>query len=433
MGAKQNRISSGVSQLDRLLGGLFIGDNVVWYDDAGSLAHAFCLNFIQASHAQERPLIYVSFDRSPKNLLEKLGPLAESQYLTILDCFTHGKGDGSEIFSRFYEKNGAQWPYQIVRVNEPAKPETVRDAIYGLHKTMKGDVRFVFESLTGMQDLWGGEEHILKFYTHSCPHLYELNTVAYWIIEKGAHSSRLRAHINQIAQVVIDLSLKRGKSALTIVKAEKRSPDTLNSPNHYLNEGMNISFENDKDFPRKTDLGKRLREIRSSQGFSQTELAKLVGVTSSTISQIESNQIYPSLTALFKIAETLSVDAGAFFRQTADRENRIVFSSEKGVNVSFPDLPKDSIRGRMLTPPDFEPKAEPYIIEIPEDRTLPSHFFIHKGEEIGYVLSGNLQTEIRRAIYNVGPGDLICLTSEIPSFWKNPGPGTAKLLWIKIR
>ena len=32
------RLASGVSQLDRLLGGLFIGDNVVWHDDAGSLA-----------------------------------------------------------------------------------------------------------------------------------------------------------------------------------------------------------------------------------------------------------------------------------------------------------------------------------------------------------------------------------------------------------
>ena len=84
------RISSGVSQLDRMLGGLFIGDNVVWHDDAGSLASVFCLNFIQASLAQSKPFIYVSFDRSPKNLLDKLGPPAENNYLTILDCFTYG-------------------------------------------------------------------------------------------------------------------------------------------------------------------------------------------------------------------------------------------------------------------------------------------------------------------------------------------------------
>ena len=104
------RVASGVSQLDRLLGGLFIGDNVVWHDDAGSLASVFCLNFIQASQAQERPLIYVSFDRSPKNLLDKLGALSENPSLTILDCFTYGKGAGSPIFLKFYEEKESEWP-----------------------------------------------------------------------------------------------------------------------------------------------------------------------------------------------------------------------------------------------------------------------------------------------------------------------------------
>ena len=60
MGAKKYRVSSGVSQLDRLLNGLFIGDNVVWYDDAGSLASVFCLNFMQVSQHQRKPMIYVS-------------------------------------------------------------------------------------------------------------------------------------------------------------------------------------------------------------------------------------------------------------------------------------------------------------------------------------------------------------------------------------
>ncbi|MDM8535781.1 helix-turn-helix domain-containing protein [Desulfobacterales bacterium HSG17] len=431
--SKPNRVSSGVSQLDRLLGGLFIGDNVVWYDNAGSLASAFCMNFIQASQVQNKSLVYVSFDRSPKNLVENLGHLAESQHLTILDCFTHGKGDGSEVFSKFYEKDGAQWPYQIIKINDPRKPEKVMESIYGIHKTLKDDVRFVFESLTGMQDLWGGEEHIQKFYTHSCPRLYELSTIAYWIIEKGAHSGKLKAHINQIAQVAIDLSVKRGKSALTILKAEKRNPDTLNTPNQYWNEGMNISFDTEKRSPARIDIGMRLKQLRTRQGLSQTELAKLVGVTPSTISQIESNLIYPSLTALFKIAETLSIEVGSFFQDQADIKNRVVFSEDRGININFPELPKGSITGKLLTPVDFEPKAEPYIIEIPPDKNLPSHFFIHKGEEIGYVLSGTLQAEIEKVKYEIKKGDIIYLTTEMPSHWKNPGPETAKLLWIKIK
>ena len=103
MVSKKLKVNSGVSQLDQLLDGLYIGDNVVWHDEAGSLAGVFCLNFIQASQERNKPIIYVSFDRSPKNLLDKLGSLAHYQHLIILDCFTYGKGSGSIVFLKFYE------------------------------------------------------------------------------------------------------------------------------------------------------------------------------------------------------------------------------------------------------------------------------------------------------------------------------------------
>ena len=82
---------------------------------------------------------------------------------------------------------------------------------------------------------------------------------------------------------------------------------------------------------------------------------------------------------------------------------------------------------------DFEPKAEPYLIEIHANKTLPSHFFVHKGEEVGYLLSGKLQLKLGKAVYTVRARDVIYLTSEMPSQWKNPGPGTARLLWIKVK
>lgn len=431
--AERLRVASGVYQLDRLLGGLFIGDNVVWHDDAGSLASVFGLNFIQASQAQKRPLIYVSFDRSPRNLLEKLGPLADNPFLTILDCFTFGKGSGSSVFLRFYEETKSELPCRIIRVDEPQKVDKVMDAFYGVHATMEGDVRFVFESLTGMQELWGGEEHILNFYTHSCPRLYELNTIAYWVMEKRAHSPRLRAQINQIAQVAIDLSVRRGRTSLTILKAEKRNLDTLNKPHNYWSKDLNITFDIEKRTTGRIDLGMRLKELRMKRGLSQTELAKLVGVTPSTISQVESNLIYPSLPALLKMAEVLSVKITSFFQESEEVTKRVIFPAAEAVEIKFPDLPEGNIYGRLLTPLDLEPKAEPFLIEIPPEKNLPSHFFIHKGEEIGYLLSGKLQLKLEKAVYTVHTGDVIYLTLEMPSQWKNPGPAMARLLWLNIK
>ena len=434
MESNRIRVSSGVGELDRLLGGLFIGDNVVWYDDAGSLALIFCLNFIQASRAQNKPLIYVSFDRSPKNLLDTLGALAEYPMLTILDCFTHGKGEGADVFLKFYkDPEGNARGRRIIPVEEPMSVEKTMDAFYGVHSEFEGDVRFVFESLTGMQKLWAGEEDILNFYSHSCPRLYELNTVAYWVIEKRAHSPKLRAQINQVAQVAIDLSLKRGKTALSILKAEKRDPDNLNTPFHYWTKDLAVTFDSDRKSTGRIELGMRLKELRTKRGFSQTELAKLVGVTPSSISQIESNLIYPSLPALLKMAEVLSVDISSFFQDVPETSGRIVFPSSDALDCQLEGIPKKSVHAKRLTPVDFDPKAEPYLIEIPPKESLMSHFFIHKGDEMGYMISGKLLLKMKKASYTVKAGDLIYLTSSMPSQWKNPGPSVAKILWIKVK
>jgi len=430
---EKQRVHSGVSRLDLLLGGLFIGDNVVWHDDAGSLAPVFSLNFLLACHLQKKPIIYVSFDRSPKNLLDKLGHLAEYPALTILDCFTNGKGNGSAIFLKFYEGLEAELPCRLLKVEDPRNPQEFMDRLYGVHAGFEGDVRFIFESVTGMTELWGSEERFLHFYSHSCPRLYDLNTIAYWVLEKNAHSPRFRAQINQIAQVAIELTIKRGTTSLMILKAENRSPEEFHKPHVYWTKDLTITFEDESRVPGRLDLGLRLKEFRLKRGLSQTELARLVGVTPSTISQVESNQIYPSLPALMKMGEVLAVDLSSFFEERPEGRERLVFTAQDAVEVKLSGMPEDTVFARLLYPVDFEAKAKPYLIEITPKESLPGHFFFHKGEEIGYVLSGRLQVEVGQAVYNLKTGDVIYLTSEVPGQWRNPGPNVARLLWIKVK
>ncbi len=425
-------VASGVHQLDHILGSLLIGDNVIWYDDAGSLAWPFCVNLIQASQVQNKPVIYVSFDRSPRNLLEKLGSLAENPSLTILDCFTWGKGAGSEVFLRFYYETRPDWPCRIIRVDDPRQVSQVMDVIYGVISDLDDDVRLVFESITGMQELWGGEEQILSFYAHSCPRLYELNTVAYWIMEKEAHSVKLRAHINQIAQVAIELSIKRGTTFLTVLKAEKRGTDNLHKPFKYWTKDSTIAFEEDNRPSGKLDLGRKLKEIRTKRGLSQSELAKLVGLTPSAISQVESNLIYPSLPALVKMAEVLAAEVSSFFQTDSALARKVVFSVADAIPVKLRDIGSDIMSARMLTPVDFQSKAEVYLLEFPPGKKLSHHFFSHKGEELGYMLAGRLQMNLPNSIHKLKAGDAIYLSTETPSQWVNPGPGTARLLWIAV-
>ncbi len=332
---------------------------------------------------------------------------------------------------KFYEEPDPERVCSVKKMEKPRDMDYVTETICDLHQTMEGDVRLIFESMTGMQKIWGGEDAILKFYSHSCPRLYELDTIAYWIMEKLAHSQRLRAQINQIAQVAIDLSIKRGTTTLTILKAEHRGTEDIHEPHRYWTKDLTVTFEGEKHGAARLNLGLRIKELRTKRGLSQAELAKLVGVTPSTISQVEANIIYPSLPALLKMAEVLSVDITSIFQQAMELEKRIIFPAAEAVSVGFRDLPRGALEGYLLTPPDFEGKMEPYLIEIEPNRDLPAHFFIHKGEEMGYLLSGKLRMSLNKATYTVRAGDVIYLTSEMPSEWRNPGPNVARLLWIK--
>ncbi|MGO8821945.1 MAG: cupin domain-containing protein, partial [Desulfomonilaceae bacterium] len=84
-------------------------------------------------------------------------------------------------------------------------------------------------------------------------------------------------------------------------------------------------------------------------------------------------------------------------------------------------------------PIDFDGQAEPYMIEMAPDTKLPCHFFVHKGEEVGYVLSGRLQMTVEKAANKLKAGDVVYLTTEMPNQWINPGPGPAKLIWLKLK
>lgn len=429
---KKKRVSSGIPELDRLMGDLYIGDNVLWYEDVSSFSSAFCLNFIKETLAQKRPLIYVTFDRSPKNVVSFLSSQAESQNLTILDCFTNGKGHRSEVFNKFYEKNGALWPYKVIKVNDPTNPDHVGEAMYGLHSNLSGDVHFILDSLTGMQSLWGGEDQVVDFYGKTCPRLYELDTIAYWLIEKGAHSNKLKANINKIAQVVIDLSVRRGKSTIKILKAEKRSSEFLNEHHEYLCEGSNIVFESQQQLKPRFDLGAKIKSVRLMRGISQKELAGLTGVTPSTISQVEKNLIYPSLPALFRIAESLSVEVATLFKEHGAPQNVYVYPVGSRSATSLAKIVKDDAHAELLLPPDIDTPVEATIIRIRPGKKLAGHFFAHKGSELGYLISGQLKMTVDNQSYKVNPGDIIYLQKDIPGSWSNISEENAELLWLKL-
>ncbi len=230
----------------------------------------------------------------------------------------------------------------------------------------------------------------------------------------------------------MELNLKRGTNSLTVLKAEGRACEMLSKPTPYWTEGLSVSLVRERRGSGPLALGARLKEVRTKKGLSQSELARMVGVTASNISQVESNLIYPSLPALVKIAEVLGVEVAYFFQTAASEARKAIFHLADAVEVGLAELTPFA-RGRALLPLDATAKAEPYLVEILPRASLPRHFFAHKGEELGHLLEGELEFSLGEQLNRLLPGDTVHLTSQSPLSWRNPLDRPAKLFWCKLR
>ena len=237
--------STGVTGLDKLLnGGLSLGENVVWEIEAGTFIHEFLLAFMKQGIEENSQVIYLDFIYPPQALLTLLSPLIRElpkdweQKLLVLDCFSESTGLGELVFTDFYDKA----PKWIRKVPSSKDPERFHHFFGRIERELISEgTRLIFNSLTAMEHVWK-RENTKTFFGHICPALYAYKTIAYWTIEKKAHSKEFLAAIEHMTQVVIDLSKQGQKLTLQIKKAGGRYNPITYEKTEYQVKGLNITL-----------------------------------------------------------------------------------------------------------------------------------------------------------------------------------------------
>jgi transcriptional regulator with XRE-family HTH domain len=249
------------------------------------------------------------------------------------------------------------------------------------------------------------------------------------LLDPATHSARMIAKISRIAQIVMFVSLKRGAHAIEIRKAAQADPSTIGVPqSFYVQDGSIIMGTVNNTLPG-IDIGRHVRELRLGRGLSQSEVAKLTGVTPSTISQVESNLISPSLPALHKMAEVLGVTLAEFFEGAASASRPVVRVAADAEVATPAHLPADKVVVHSLTRRPGKSHSVK-IVELAVGVGLDDHFFRVKVREIYYVLAGTIAVSVNGVAHRLQEGDLVELTHDIPSRWENVGDAPARLLAV---
>ena len=424
------KISSGISYLDHLLGFLKTGDNVIWEVEAGTYIEVFLQRFIEHNLRNGYKVVYVGFNVSPSTLTKRLTYLPNLENLTILDCFTSGKGSNDPLFTQYYEKEKEAFKGSVVKVENPKDLSQFRVAMDRVEVEKGAGVRYIFDSVTGMQDIWGDESVTYKFFTYSCPRLYDLQTVAYWVLEKDAHTPSFKANLRHITQVAIELSKENGELFFKVIKIEGRFSRSAFLPKHYEVWDQEVIFPSIGG-RRPSNLGDKIRTLRKKLGMTQKELADQVGLTPSFISQLEKSLISPSLDSLLKLSEKLNTQPIYFLTNGESGPlQKMVIKPNERQDIHLPELRSSDLKLQLLVSDVLNRRMEPYLLMMREGTVINGHFYNHKGDEFAYIIEGELEVEIQDEKQLLRQGDSLYIESTFPSKWSNIGKGDAVLLWV---
>lgn len=176
-------------------------------------------------------------------------------------------------------------------------------------------------------------------------------------------------------------------------------------------------------------IGVRLKHARRIKGLRLRQLAERVGCSESFLSKIENNKVNPSLQMLHRIVTELDFTIGEILSQDIDEGTVVMRAGERPIIRIVPNRKTEGIHLEWLIPPgDARLLSGSVHVVHPGGGSLGA--IEHEGEEVGFILEGEIELEVDGKSYTLKQGDSFFFRSELPHGYRNPGDAVARILWI---
>jgi len=159
---------TGLPDLDRVLGGLRPGDNVVWQVESVDDYARLVGPLVERALAGGRPVVYFRFARH--------APLVP-------------EGSGVEVH----------------RVSPSVGFESFTSSIHRVIEARGRGATYVFDCLSDLAADWHSDLMLGNFFRVTCPYLYELETLTYFALQRDGHSPGAVSAIRDTTQLLVDV------------------------------------------------------------------------------------------------------------------------------------------------------------------------------------------------------------------------------------
>lgn len=181
----------------------------------------------------------------------------------------------------------------------------------------------------------------------------------------------------------------------------------------------------EKSKPIDLNIGARLKVVRTARRLSQRELARKSGVTNGLISQIEQNQSSPSVSSLKRILDAIPMSLSEFFADDFSQTQQVFYRAEDLHEINpFKSFPESGVSGGISL--RQVGNSVLHSIQMLHETYAPgSHtgagLYTHEGEEVGIVVSGQIEVTVGEETAILSVGDAYLFNSRIPHRFHNIG------------
>ncbi len=164
-----------------------------------------------------------------------------------------------------------------------------------------------------------------------------------------------------------------------------------------------------------TEVGPRLKHLRTQRNVTLTELAEVTGISKSTLSRLESGQRRPSLELLLPIAQAHRVPLDELVGAPEVGDPRVRLKPRR-------------VHGRTVIPLTQQPGAlQAWKVIIPASQAEPDPRS-HEGYEWIYVLAGRLRLVLAGRELVLTAGEVVEFDTHVPHWFGNAGEQPVEIL-----
>lgn len=176
------------------------------------------------------------------------------------------------------------------------------------------------------------------------------------------------------------------------------------------------------------DLGAKLRMLRRSRSMTMSEIALAAGCSESMISKIERGRVNPSISLLHRLAETLDTTFAALFHAPAGDGVVSRAGSRPRITAAGPRQGVGHII-EQLVPLDPAMSLQGNLHIIAPGGTT-GEAISHYGDEMGYVLEGQIELHLEDKTHIMNVGDTFHFQSKRSHTYRNSGSIEARLIIV---